>query len=109
MIAAAGMLWSTLVRPIYADETVGRLGWYGGFAATELASEEWALSCGVEETSPLLRDRGARMTLKMGQVAGMMWLDGYLAKRDKRLMWAVRIIYGLANAGIAYRNMRQVR
>jgi hypothetical protein len=106
MFAAIGMLWSTLVRPTYADEMAGRLAWYGGAAAADLAATEYALSCGAE---PMLERRDVRVTLKMAQVGGMMWLDGYLAKRDRKLMWTVRVIYALANIGAAYHSMREAR
>jgi hypothetical protein len=101
--------WATFAAAAQADEIGASLGWYGGFAVGDLASTKYAEMHGAHEANPLMKHEAARYALKAGQVAGLVWLDRKLAKRDRRLMWACRLLYAGVNGYAIVRNVRNGR
>lgn len=104
-----GMLWSTFISPVKADERVFTAAFYSGLAAADLASTEYALNHGARERNPLMQGRGTRYALKLAQVGALTWLDHEAGKRDKKLQKVIRAIAVGVAVYAVQNNVRQGR
>lgn len=77
----------------------------------DLATTEWALAQpGIAEANPLMRTRSARITLKVGAVAGQTYLANRLRRQGhpKAARVLAYVVAG-ANGYLALRNLRTAR
>lgn len=81
---------------------------YGSAEGLDLLSTEYALSQGLVERNPIMKDRTVRITYSLALATGLTWYDVRRQKQGKNTK-KIRIAYAILKGSIVLWNIKEIR